>query len=197
MHIYIVYAHPSHECFTCNVLESFLEGLRTTKHTWEIGDLYRMGFKAEMDLEQYNRETGPDPDAPVPGDVQAEHAKLDAADALVLIYPVWWSDCPAILKGWFDRVFTYGYAYYYENDEHKISRVSLRKALILAPAGHTNQHLEETGIADSMRKIMLNDRLLGVGVQEAEMVLLGGMTMDEEAMRKINLRIAYEAGQSF
>jgi putative NADPH-quinone reductase len=48
-----------------------------------------MDFKADMDLEQYTRETGADPEAPLTEDIRHEHAKINAADALAFIYPVW------------------------------------------------------------------------------------------------------------
>jgi NAD(P)H dehydrogenase (quinone) len=129
--------------------------------------------------------------------VEAEQEKINKADALVFIYPVWWSDCPARLKGWFDRVFTYGYAYQYESSEHFRSKIFIEKALVLCPAGHTAEHLEVIGIAESMRCIMLKDRLLGVGVKEARMEILGGMTPADEAVRKNNLKRAYELGKTF
>jgi NAD(P)H dehydrogenase (quinone) len=57
-----------------------------------------------MDLAQYERETSFAPSLPVPADVEVEQGKIDHADALAFVYTVWWSDCPAKLKGWFDRV---------------------------------------------------------------------------------------------
>ena len=114
MHVYIIFAHPSQTSFNREVLNTFTKGLKDTGHTYEIGDLYRMGFQTDMDPAQYQREVGLDPAAPVPDDVRAEHDKVKQADALAFIYPVWWSDCPAKLKGWFDRVWTYGYAYVYD-----------------------------------------------------------------------------------
>lgn len=197
MHVYIVFAHPSRQSFTWEVLNGFVRGLQDAGHSFEIGDLYEMNFKSDMDLAQYIRETGMDPDAPVPEDVRLEQSKIDQADALAFIYPVWWSDCPAKLKGWFDRVLTYGYAYLYEDGEHVTSRIEIDKALVLCPAGHTVEHLEEIGIAESMRRVMLNDRLLGVSVKEAQMEILGGMAGDDGTCRKRNLERAYKLGREF
>ncbi|UCE17597.1 MAG: NAD(P)H-dependent oxidoreductase [Gemmatimonadota bacterium] len=197
MHIYIVFAHPSKKSFTWEVLEVFTQGLRDANHTFEICDLYEMNFVTDMDLDQYTRESSLDVDAQVPQDVKREQDKIDRADALVFVYPVWWSDCPAKLKGWFDRVWAYGYAYYYENGEHLISKIQIEKALVLCSAGHTVEHLEETGIAESMRQIMLNDRLLGVGVKAADMEILGGMVEHDEAVRLKNLARAYQLGRDF
>ena len=197
MHLYVVFAHPSKGSFSYAVLQAFARGLREAGHTFEMGDLYEMGFESELDEGQYFRELGLDPDAPVPDDVKAEQDKIDRADALAFVYPVWWSDCPAKLKGWFDRVLTYGYAYFYDEDEQRSSRISIEKALVLCSAGHTVQHLEETGIAESMRCIMLNDRLLGVGVKTAQMEILGGMMPGDDTYRRENLSRAYELGRAF
>lgn len=195
MHVYVVFAHPTRVSFTGAVLDAFCAGLEAAGHTFEIGDLYRMDFISDMDIDQYRRETGGDPGAPVPADVLREQEKIARADALVFIYPVWWSDCPARLKGWFDRVWTYGYAYTYDEGEHRASRIGVGKALVICPAGHPVEHLEETGIAGAMRRIMLDDRLRGVGVREAEMVILGGMLPGVEGMRERNLETACRLGK--
>lgn len=47
----------------------------------------------------------------VSSDIRAEQEKLDAADTIVLQFPMWWFGMPALLKGWFDRVWHQGYAY--------------------------------------------------------------------------------------
>jgi NAD(P)H dehydrogenase (quinone) len=197
MHAYIVFAHPSKQSFTHAVLQSFIAGLRETTHTFEVGDLYEMGFQTDMDLAQYERETSFDGSLPVPADIAAEQERLKRADGLVLVYPVWWSDCPAKLKGWFDRVWTLGYAYDYDETGHAAPGIGIERALVICPAGHPVEHLEETGIAQSMRRVMLNDRLLGVGVSEATMEILGGMVDQDSAVRERNLQRAYELGRTF
>ena len=196
MHVYILLAHPSKMSFNKEVLGAFTRGLREAGYTYEVGDLYEMGFRSEMDGEQYHREIGLDPDAPVPNDVAKEQEKIDRADALAFIYPVWWSDCPAKLKGWFDRVLTYGYAYSYDKDGQRQTRIAIKKAVVICSAGHTVEHLEEIGIAESMCRVMLNDRLLGIGVKEAMMEILGGMMPQNDSFREDNLKKAYNLGRN-
>ncbi len=197
MHIYIVFAHPSQKSFTYSVLQAFTAGLCDAGHTFEIGDLYAMGFQTDMDLAQYERETSYDPSLPAPADVEAEQAKIERADALAFVYPVWWSDCPAKLKGWFDRVWTLGYAYSYENGAHAASSIKAARALVICTAGHPVEHLEEIGIAPGMRCIMLNDRLRGVGISDVKMEILGGMVNRDPAQREKNLSQAYSLGRTF
>jgi putative NADPH-quinone reductase len=45
-----------------------------------------------------------------PADVLAEQARIDRADALVLVFPIYWWSLPGLLKGWIDRVFVNGWA---------------------------------------------------------------------------------------
>jgi len=197
MHIYVIFAHPSSRSFSRSVLDAFTKGLKDSGHSYEIADLYAMGFQSEMDEAQYFRETSGNPDLPAPRDVEDEQAKINQARGLAFIYPVWWSDCPAKLKGWFDRVWTCGYAYVYDEKGGRRTRMRIDKALVLCSAGHTVEHLEETGIAEGMRRIMLNDRLLGVGVRQAHMEILGGMMPLDDTYRERNLRRAYELGKEF
>jgi len=154
-----------------------------------------MNFKSDMDAEEYARESGFCLSRPIPHDVRLEQEKIDRADVLAFIYPVWWSDCPAKMKGWFDRVYTLGYAYSYENGKHSCARFKVKKALVICPAGHTVEHLEEIGIAESMRRVMLNDRLLGVGAEEAQMIILGGMVSKDPKIREVNLETAFCLGK--
>ncbi len=197
MHVYVIFAHPSRRSFSRSVLEAFVAGLKDAGHSFEIADLYEMGFRSEMDEAEYLRETSGHPEYPIPEDVRREQAKIARADGLAFIFPVWWSDCPAKLKGWFDRVLTYGYAYVYDADGARSTEIDIGKALILCSAGHTSDHLEETGIVAAMTRIMVNDRLLGVGVKRARLEILGGMMPLDDSHRERNLRRAYELGKEF
>lgn len=44
-------------------------------------------------------------------DIQTEQAKLKQADTVILQFPLWWGSYPAVLKGWIERVLSYGFAY--------------------------------------------------------------------------------------
>ena len=187
MHVYILYAHPARKSFCREVLGTFIEALRTAGHSFELQDLYADGFQSDMDEDQYSREMAGDPAAKLPPDVEREHEKIARADALTFIFPNWWSDAPAKLKGWFDRVWSYGYAYYYEADGNRQSRIRPKKALVICSAGHTQEHLQETGIADSMRRIILQDRLQNVGFTDVRMEILGGMMPKDMTCREKNL----------
>jgi NAD(P)H dehydrogenase (quinone) len=93
--VLIIYAHPSNKSFTYKVLQTLLNALKMSNHQVEISDLYRMEFQSDMTEEEYNREGFAKTELPLSGDVAAEHRKIEWADAIIFLYPVWWSDCPA------------------------------------------------------------------------------------------------------
>ena len=166
-HVHVVYTHPGVRGFTREILDAFLAGLGEAGHSYTVSDLYVMGFRSELTAQEYERESGYRPDLPVPDDVAAEHAKLDAADVWVFIYPVWWADCPARLKGWFDRVWTVGFAY-----KGAGARVA-DKVLVLCTAGYSVAELEASGCYQAMRTVMLTDRI-GQRARSSEFVVFGG-----------------------
>ena len=205
MHAYIVFAHPTRRSFTGAVLEALCRGLDEGGHTFEVGDLYAMEFGSDMTLAEYEREMNLHGDRArslLPDDVIAEHEKIARADGVAFVFPVWWSDCPAKLKGWFDRVWVCGYAYDYDipGETFPFPRLSIARALVLCPVGNTGDALEQSGVAESMRRIYTNDRLQpGLGVARCEFVLLFGTADPQTAAqaRERNLATAHRFGRNF
>jgi len=70
----------------------------------------------------------------------------------------------------------------------------IKKGLVICTAGHPNDFLDETGISESMRNIMIDDRL-GIRFDKNEMVILGG-TLNIDKVKKNYLKRAYEIGKN-
>ncbi len=137
MHALIVTSHPESKSLTNSVALKIGEGLvqSSSDHSFEIADLAAEGFDprfTEADLAAHRSR------ATTPLDVTAEQARIDRADSLVLVFPVYWWSMPGLLKGWIDRVFSNGWAYD-DNFDGK-----LRKKL-----GHLQIHLVGIGGADA------------------------------------------------
>ncbi|GAE85892.1 NAD(P)H-dependent oxidoreductase [Bacteroides reticulotermitis] len=195
MNILIIYAHPSNKSFTYKALRILLKALNMSNHQVEVSDLYKMKFQSDMTEEEYEREGFAKTELPLSEDVIAEHRKIDWADCIVFLYPVWWSDCPAKMKGWFDRVYSAGYAYGYDRNGEKVIKMKhIKLGLVICTAGHPNDFLEETGIAGSMRNVMLDDRL-GVRFEKKEMIILGG-TLEYEKVANSHLEKIMNLGMN-
>ncbi|MGC8400284.1 NAD(P)H-dependent oxidoreductase [Enterobacter mori] len=123
MHVLIVFAHPSRNSFNGALLDAMTEEITSQGHTVEVSDLYAERFnasggpddfvsmKAPEDFHyQTEQKEAAENDNFVP-EIKREQERLRRADILIFQFPVWWGGEPAILKGWFDRVATYGVAY--------------------------------------------------------------------------------------
>ena len=192
MRAFIVYCHPSEDSFTRCVRDAFIKGLEDAGHEYILSDLYKMDFKTDMTETEYLRDAYYRNTPNLADDVLAEQAKINASDAIVFIYPVFWSEAPAKLVGWFDRVWSYGFAY------GEKTMKTLEKGLILCSAGNPKERLEEFGILDSMKKVMLGDKLFG-RVKQTEFVVFDNTSRENELReknREQNLKTAYEKGKN-
>jgi NAD(P)H dehydrogenase (quinone) len=189
--VFIVYAHPSDDSFTRHVRDSFVKGLEAAGHSYMMSDLYKMGFVTDMSEAEYLREANYRAELPVPGDVQAEQNKINECDTIVFIYPVFWTEAPAKLVGWFDRVWTYGFAY------GERSMKKLDTALFICVAGHSLERLTEYGHYKSMETVMLGDRIFDRAIQK-RMIVLDSTTKFDMEKRNSNwdrhLKTAFDAG---
>lgn len=123
MHVLIVLAHPEAKSFNGALFDTAVATLRGLGHEVATSDLYRMRFDPVSD--RHNFVAAKDPVylklqveemhasathgfAPA---LDAEIAKVEAADLMIWQFPLWWFGLPAILKGWVDRVFAMGRTY--------------------------------------------------------------------------------------
>lgn len=191
MKVFIVYCHPSEDSFTRHVRDAFIRGIVDAGHEYVLSDLYAMGFRTDMSEQEYLRDANYTTEPPLAADVLAEQAKVNAADAVAFIYPVFWTEAPAKLVGWFDRVWTYGFAY----GERTMKTID--RALFLVTAGNKMERLVQFGLLDSMKKVMLGDRLFN-RVRTSDFVVFDGMTKKLESRLEhwdTNLQTAYEKGR--
>ena len=192
MKAFIVYCHPSEDSFTRRVRDSFIKGIEDSGNDYVLSDLYKMSFRTDMSEQEYLRDANYRKEPDVAEDVLAEQAKINSSDAIVFIYPVFWTEAPAKLVGWFDRVWSHGFAY----GENRTMKV-LDKTLFLVTAGNTMERLEKFGLLDSMKKVMIGDRIFD-RAKKSDFVIFPGMSRKlasrEEGWGK-NLKTAYEKGR--
>jgi NAD(P)H dehydrogenase (quinone) len=107
--ILIIYAHPAHDGLHAYFLEQIKIILNEKNIAYEILDLYALNYNPVLqDDELYTSGH-----RHIAQDTETYQAKIKAADSLLFIYPTWWQNMPAILKGFLDRTFISGFAYKY------------------------------------------------------------------------------------
>ncbi|WML48091.1 NAD(P)H-dependent oxidoreductase [Neobacillus sp. PS3-34] len=123
MNVLLVVAHPEPLSLNGALKEIAVQELTEAGHDVVVSDLYEMKFKAAADKNDFIELKNPDKlnyileqyyafeNGTFAKDIRLEQEKIQKADIIIFQYPMWWSDPPAILKGWFDRVISYGFAY--------------------------------------------------------------------------------------
>lgn len=147
MHALIVVAHHDPQSLTHSLAAQVAAGLSASGHTFEIADLAAEGFDPRYNAaDQRVHRTRAEP----PADVAAEQARIDRADALVLVFPIYWWSLPGLLKGWIDRVFVNGWAIDYGPDTPVVKKLRHLQVHLLALGAADQSAFERHGYAKAM-----------------------------------------------
>lgn len=130
----LVVAHPLVDSFCATMARTAKAVLEAGGHEVVVEDLYEADFSAALTVAERQSYYGRPFDSAA---VQTRVDRLLAAEALVLVFPTWWFGFPAILKGWFDRVWAPGVAYDHASDLGPITpRLhKLRRTLAITSLG--------------------------------------------------------------
>jgi NAD(P)H dehydrogenase (quinone) len=165
MNVLIVFAHPEPRSLNGSLRDFSVKRLQEAGHTVQVSDLYAMDWKASLDAaDSHAHRPGErfDPSRASKlafekglqsADIAAEQNKLRWADAVILQFPLWWFSMPAIMKGWVERVYAYGFAY--GVGEHSDARWGDRygegvfagkRAMLVVTTGGWDSHYSARGI---------------------------------------------------
>ena len=137
----IIYAHPDNSSLNNHLLKNVIDNLQKEQQEIEIRDLYKNQFNpvlsfADMEGQRMGK---------VDATVQREQEYISWADHLVFIYPIWWTGMPAIMKGYIDRVFSYGFAYRYDQGVQR-GLLTGKMATIINTQGKSKAEYENIGM---------------------------------------------------
>ena len=108
MRALLVLAHPLGDSLCAHLASQARTALEARGATVDVLDLYAEGFQPALTAsERRLHYLTPQPDP----EIMALQQRLAGADTLVLVFPTWWFSLPAILKGWFDRVWSPTFAF--------------------------------------------------------------------------------------
>ncbi|MDI9879644.1 NAD(P)H-dependent oxidoreductase [Flectobacillus longus] len=137
----IIYAHPNTQSLNGHFKKAVIEKLTTNGHEVEVRDLYQLNFNPVLSLEDIAGQHK----GQVAEDVKTEQDFISWADCITFIHPIWWTGLPAILKGYIDRVFSYGFAYRYDQGIQK-GLLTGKQAVIINTHGKSHAEYGEIGM---------------------------------------------------
>ena len=150
--VMVLQINPYKSSFSDRILEKITSVL--TKNGWQVTvrDLYKDNFNpTAVPVQQKNDSTDPL--------VKEYQELLKQSSAVVLIYPLWWKQSPAMLKGWQERVFTYGFAYEYINNspDSVVGLLPGKRVLIINTTDLSSWYFEEN---DFLNFLDLSDKFI-------------------------------------
>lgn len=137
----IIYAHPNSQSLNGYLKQTVVDHLSYSGHEVKIRDLYQLDFNPVLKLKDLEGQRK----GQVAEDVKIEQDYIVWADCMTFIYPIWWTGLPAILKGYIDRVFSYGFAYRYDQGVQK-GLLTGKKAVIINTHGKSQIEYNDLGM---------------------------------------------------
>jgi NAD(P)H dehydrogenase (quinone) len=167
----LIIAHPRLESFTATTAGAYQQACEELGHQTIRRDLYRMDFDPCLKPQEIPGDAHFEPAA----DVLAERAMLADCDVFALFYPLWLNTPPAILKGYLERVFGFGFAYGAGGRSY-IPLLGGRKFISFSSSGAPVDWLKQIGAFDAL--CVLFDECFATlcGMTSLDHVHVGGIT---------------------
>ena len=137
----IIYAHPNPQSLNSHFKQTLAEHLWDKGHEVVIRDLCELNFNPILSLEDMQGQRL----GKVSNDVKHEQEFISWAEHITFIYPIWWTGMPAIMKGFIDRVFSYGFAYRYDQGVQK-GLLKGKQTTVINTHGKSKAEYEEIGM---------------------------------------------------
>ncbi|HOW58215.1 MAG TPA: NAD(P)H-dependent oxidoreductase [Candidatus Omnitrophota bacterium] len=178
----IVYSHPNPASFNHAIQETLVRVLKEKGHHVRVRDLYALRFDPvlrgdELKLLQENQSVSRDTA------IEQEHVRW--ADQITFIYPVWWGRMPAMTCGYFDRVFSKGFAYDY-GPEGLQKLLPGKKVCAISTMGAPLSAYEDSGMMKSMKQTIDEESFQFCGMVLIEHKYFGAVpTVTDEERKKM------------
>lgn len=147
MNVLLVYAHPNPQSFNAALAKTIEAEIIASGGKIKVKDLYTMHWDPILSMEDFQGIYS----GSMPDDVKQEQADVAWADLVVMLAPVWWYSIPAILKGYIDRVFSFGFAYKY-TATGPLGLLKGKKGLFITTSGANRQDAEMGGMMSTLKK---------------------------------------------
>ena len=190
MHVLTVLDHPDPTSFSRAVAERFMAGAAAAGHSTELADLAAEDFDPRWSMGDIDADRG----AGAPADVRVEQERIARADAICLVFPLFWWGMPATMKGWVDRVWSWGWAYdQLEDPDRSLQRP--RTGVLLVPAGARSDEMARKGQTAALETLWHEGTFGYFGFSPRRLELLHGATGSAERRAALLAR-AFELGRT-
>lgn len=170
----IVYNHPYEGSFCNAILMAVQRGLKKGGHTCKVINLDKDNFDPVMrakDLKAF-AELGRGIESALMNldpTVFRYKKKLEWADHIVMIFPIWWMSMPAMMKGFVDKVIFPGVAYEMDNGR-LVSRLASLKQVTVISTMNTPADIYRDMFGNSLEGSLIKGTFNQIGIHDAEWI---------------------------
>ncbi|MCK2157512.1 NAD(P)H-dependent oxidoreductase [Exiguobacterium sp. 17-1] len=158
----IVYAHPWEGSYNHAILTAITKDLREKNQEFQVIDLYKDGFNPVYSAEELKLFSQGETTYPL---VKEYQQQLNKTTELIFVFPIWWFDLPAILKGFIDKVMLFGFGYL-EDEEGNLTGLltHITKTTIVTTSTAEQNFLENEG-GNAIQGVFINRTLADIGIK--------------------------------
>mgnify|MGYP001597379316 CR=1 FL=1 len=183
MKILIIYAHPNTIGHCSTILKEVQANLDSKNIEYELIDLYKIKYDPILhENEHYTAGN-----FNITKQNQGIQEKIRQTNKFIFIYPVWWNTMPAVLKGFFDRILTPHFAYYFKG-RMPIKLLKGKKALVFITLSSTNI-LSYFFMGDRAKKIIKKEILGFCGINSRVYKIGNATNLTEKQIKKIKIKV--------
>lgn len=172
----IVITHPDSTSLSHQIANHIAKHLTNQGMNVEIADLHKENFKPAItiaDLEAYRGQVV-DSDKVIGSDILSEQTRFDRADIVYFVFPIYWWSVPGMLKGWFDRVFTLGWAYKIDDQGHLTGGLKKIPVKLIATGTSDKVGYDKHGYTQAIQTQIIEGILGYSGLDDVQISVLYG-----------------------
>lgn len=176
----IIYAHPNPQSFSASICKYLAKVSKSDGHSVSIRDLYKLNFNPVLSADDFESLRK----GITPKDIKTEQRFVTSADFISIVFPLWWTGYPAILKGWIDRVLLNGFAFKHSPKTGITPLLVGKKVQLITTMGASVKDYEENGLLDAMALTMGDNVWSFCGCDDAGLIALGEIPSTNDDTRK-------------
>ncbi|RDE88119.1 NAD(P)H-dependent oxidoreductase [Aggregatibacter kilianii] len=183
----IISAHPNPQSFNRALVEEVIKATRQAGGETVVRDLYTLDFNPVLSWRELNASM----EGIVPAEIKFEQKLITEADLITFIYPLWWMGFPAILKGYLDRVLSYGFAYQNENNI-SVGLLEHKKIQQFITMGNSIEKYQQLGFDKALKSCLVDGLFNFCGITDIQHDIFGNIHLLDETDRQTILISVFE-----
>lgn len=172
----IISAHPNPQSFNRALVEEVIKATRQVGTETVVRDLYTLDFNPVLSWSELNATM----EGIVPAEIKFEQKLIAEAELITFIYPLWWMGFPAILKGYLDRILSYGFAYQNENGV-SVGLLGNKKMQHFITMGNSIEKYQQLGFDKALKSCLVDGLFNFCGITDIQHDIFGNIHLLDEA----------------